>query len=468
MAEFADAFWRASRDQAASQGANLSREFVNQVQTSLDEAIAALQREAERRANVDVNYVKGNLAEVWHAETLKVAASAKGRTDIWANAVGNNKTGQDVQYGDATTARNAELKYYKTGEETARQLGNPAYNDSQKVVPADQLQEVIAEAQRQAARNRDTRPDIAAANQNTAQTVSDRLEVDGVTSTPLTEGDARALATDLQRDGELDAEAYGLTTEAFIAWSDLLRESGTAALHAAAFSAALSCAPQLYRLLLQAQRSGELDYHAWSTAARQLVGQSANAGLRGGLAAIITGGCRSGLLGPALKRLPPAAIGMATALALNSLQHGWQYARGEISGRELAFNSSRDTLTLLMGTGGAMLGQLLIPIPLLGATLGNLLGSTLGALSIQAAQHKALALCVEQDWTFWGLVEQNYVVPEAVLARAGFDLFAPKQLAAARFQAPPFVAPAFNEPRLELQFLRRGVVAFHTVGYLPQ
>ncbi|GAA4495149.1 hypothetical protein [Pseudaeromonas paramecii] len=466
MGEFADAFWRASRDQAANQGATLSEAFVDQVQTSLDEAIAALQREAERRANVDVNFVKGHLAEVWHAETLKVAARAKGRTDIWANAAGNNKTGQDVQYGDATTGRNAELKYYKTGEETARQLGNPAYNDSQKVVPADQLQEVIAEAQRQAARNRDTRPDVAAANQHTAQSVSDRLEVDGVTSTPLTEGDAKALATDLQRDGELDAEAYGLTTEAFIAWSDLLRESGSAALHAAAFSAALSSAPLLYRLLRQAHRTGELDERAWLTAARQLVGQSANAGLRGGMAAIITGGCRSGLLGPALKSAPPAAIGMATALALNSLEHSWRYAWGEISGRELAFNTSRDTLALLMGSGGAMLGQMLIPIPLLGATLGNLVGSTLGAMSIQAAQHKVLALCVEQDWTFWGLVEQNYVVPEAVLARAGFDLFAPQQLGVAAFQVHRFTSPSFNEPRLEFQFLRRGVMAFHTIGYL--
>lgn len=466
MAEFAAAFWRASRDQAANQGATLSEAYVDQVQTSLDEAIAALQREAARRAKVEVHFVKGHLAEVWHAETLKVAASAKGRSDIWANAVGNNKTGQDVQYGDPTTAHNAELKYYKSGEDTARELGNPAYNDSQKVVPADQLREVIAEAQRQAARNRDSRPDVAAANQHTAQSVSDRLEVDGVTSTPLTEGDAKALATDLQGDGQLDAEAYGLTTEAYIAWSDLLRESGSAALHAAAFSAALSCAPQLYRLLRQAQRSGEFDERAWLTAASQVVAQSANAGLRGGMAAIITAGCRSGLLGPALKSAPPAAIGMATALALNSLQYSWRYARGDISGRELAFNISRDTLTLLMGGGGAMLGQLLIPVPLLGATLGNLVGSTLGAMSVAAAQHKVLALCVEQDWTFWGLVEQNHVVPEAVLARAGFDLFAPQQLGVAAFQAQRFALPSFNEPRLEFQFLRRGVVAFHTIGYL--
>jgi len=121
MAEFAAAFWRASRDQAANQGATLSEAYVDQVQTSLDEAIAALQREAARRAKVEVHFVKGHLAEVWHAETLKVAASAKGRSDIWANAVGNNKTGQDVQYGDPTTAHNAELKYYKTGEDTARQ-----------------------------------------------------------------------------------------------------------------------------------------------------------------------------------------------------------------------------------------------------------------------------------------------------------------------------------------------------------
>lgn len=465
MSDFSDAYFRASKDIAGVGGALESAAFVNDVQLAIDAALAAMKIESDRLTNVGVNYVKGNLAEIWHAETLKVSAVAKGNEEVWAEALVNCKTGQDVAYGNSSESYMAELKYYGSAKDTAGALGNPAYVGNQKVAPADQLEGVIAESQKQAARNQDIRPEVAAAYQDTADIVSDRIEVDGIASKPLSEGDAKNIASDYKRDGEIDPDAFGLNTESFIEWSDIFRESGSAALNAAAFSAALTAAPHVYRLIDKCLKTGELDAKLIREGAGHVLSSSSAAGLRGGLAAVITGSCKSGLMGQSLKGVSPTAIGMATAMALNSIENSWRYAQGQISGKELAFNSSRDAVALMMGGSGAALGQMLIPVPILGALLGNLVGSTIGAVGVSYANNKVLGICVESGWTFWGLVDQSYVVPEHVLREAGFDLFAPQYFKPELFAVNKFNVQRFQTDRSSFTFLRRGVIAFNTVGF---
>lgn len=465
MTDFAEAYYKASRDFSGVASALESAEFVNDVQVTIDKALEALKKEAERRANVGVDYVKGHIAEVWHAETLKVSAMAKGNDDVWANVPGNNKTGVDIVYGNAETASYAELKYYKTAKDTALELGDPSYSNSQKIVPTEQLEGVIAESQKLAARNQETRPDVAAAYQNTADTVRDRVEVDGVTSKPLRENDAKGIASDYKKDGEIDPDAYGLNTESFIEWLDIFRESGSAALNAAAFSAALTAAPHVYRLVAQYIQSGQLDTKLLREGGERVFSSSCGAGLRGGLAAVITASCRAGLMGQSFKGISPNAVGMATAMALNSIENSWRYAQGQITGKELAFNSSRDAVALIMGGGGAILGQMIVPVPVLGALLGNLVGSTLGAVSISYANNKVLGICVESGWTFWGLVDQTYHVPEDVLRKSGFDLFARQVFQTEQFNIARFNTPSYQHAHPGFTVLRRGVISFNNVGY---
>jgi len=119
----------------------------------------------------------------------------------------------------------------------------------------------------------------------------------------------------------------------------------------------------------------------------------------------------------------------------------------------------------MTGGVGALLGQMIIPVPVLGALLGNLVGSTLGAIGASYANNKVLGICVESGWTFWGLVDQSYDVPEEVLRESGFDLFArqvfrPEQLNITRFNTQSYQATG-----LGFTVLRRGVISFNTVRY---
>ncbi|CUJ83045.1 Uncharacterised protein [Achromobacter sp. 2789STDY5608615] len=109
---------------------------------------------------------------------------------------------------------------------------------------------------------------------------------------------------------------------------------------------------------------------------------------------------------------------------------------------------------------------MIIPIPVFGALLGNLVGSTLGSMGVNYANSKVLGICVESGWTFFGLVEQSYSVPEEVLKSAGFDIFARKVFASSAFNTPRFKLQPFAPDSVGFTLLRRGVIGFNTVGYL--
>jgi len=113
-----------------------------------------------------------------------------------------------------------------------------------------------------------------------------------------------------------------------------------------------------------------------------------------------------------------------------------------------------------------VLGQMIIPVPVLGALLGNLVGSTLGAVGVSYANNKVLGICIESGWTFWGLVDQSYVVPEEVLKEAGFDLFARQLFKPEQFNIARFNLPFFQKNSLSFTVVRRGVISFNTVGYM--
>ena len=53
--------------------------YSSEVQKSVEDAIAALQNKAEHLINVDEKWLKGWLAEQWHAKTFETDAAARGR-----------------------------------------------------------------------------------------------------------------------------------------------------------------------------------------------------------------------------------------------------------------------------------------------------------------------------------------------------------------------------------------------------
>ncbi|WP_156932864.1 hypothetical protein [Desulfonatronum lacustre] len=460
-------YFRSVNDQSGGTlGTFHGTNYIQEVESAINNANRALQNEASHRSNVSVDYLKGWLAEQWHAETLKVNASAKGRDDIWAKVQSNNTPGEDVLFGNANKSFVAEVKYYRTGEDTAKAISRPDYENSFKVVPGDQKEVVIHAAERLAIKNQVNRPEQAAHYHDTANRASDRLHVDNVSSRPLDEHVAKDMSKDFKRDGDIDLEKYGLLSKNFVEWTDIARESGEAALHAAALSAAITAAPYIWACIDKSFKEGSINLDSLTNNSQNVLFGAGAAGLRGGIAACLTASCKSGLLGESLKSISPFAIGMATTIAINTISHSIQLRNGKISKNEFSFYCLRDTFILSSSISGAYIGQLLIPIPILGSIAGNIVGATLGSVIFYGTNHIMLGLCVKNGWTFFGIVDQNYTISEAILKKSGFDMIQLKNFNTHFFEYNRFNYDKFEFNKLEISQVKRGMISCRAVGYV--
>jgi hypothetical protein len=171
-------------------------------------------------------------------------------------------------------------------------------------------------------------------------------------------------------------------------------------------------------------------------------------------------------MGQACKSVSPLAIGMATTLTLNTIDYSFQLHKGRITTKEFAHFCARDTWVLSAGMFGATAGQLMIPIPVLGALAGNLIGSTLGAVAFEGSNQVILGICVQSGWTFFDLVSQDYVVPEEILRESGYDLFPTHSFSLQTFSTGGFQVRSFQTNSISLTPIRRGVLSATTIGYL--
>jgi hypothetical protein len=475
MSDFKDSFHSVRDSVSSGIGATQGDAYAGRVEAAIDKCQESLQNEAARLENVDPDILKGWLAEQWHAETFNVSAAAKG-SNLSAQVPGDNQTGRDVVYGDPSQPTYAELKYSKSAERIATELNNPGYENSAKVVPSDQLDSVRDIARRRALYNQDHNRDKAAQYEDTAIRAQDHIEQNGISSKPLSEARAKEIADDSKQDGEIDPDKYGLQSEAFVEWSDVARQGGESALVAAALSAAISASTHIWPILKDAIDRGEIDPKLIQNLGNSVFESASSAGLRGGVAGCLTVACKTGLMGEFLNGVSPNAIGMATTMALNSIKYSIRMHQGTMSHQDFVHRSLRDASALTGGLYGAAVGQMIIPIPLLGALVGNLVGATLGATAYQGAHQVTLGLCVDSGWTLFGLVEQDYCVPEEVLLQAGYDLFPTKDFPLGDFPVGDFPVGDFplgdfqtlsmNNELVQITPLRRGVVSCNVVAYM--
>ena len=171
-------------------------------------------------------------------------------------------------------------------------------------------------------------------------------------------------------------------------------------------------------------------------------------------------------MGESLKNVSPAGIAAATTLSVNAIQYAIQVQQGALTNSQFALNCIRDTIMISTGVGGAALGQVIIPVPLLGALIGNVVGSTLGGIVYQGSYQVVMEACVESGWTVFGLIEQDYSLPADLLERAGYQVLPIQRLELCTFNPQRFQIREMPIARLDIIPLRRGVIACNVVGYL--
>lgn len=342
------------------------------------EAVEALK--ATRLAIKDVNAQFGALSadkraglvfEEFHAGTFNANAARAGKAALRASTgkLGGfiNDQQVDIRVTDgARTVAEVQAKCCGTSARSAVAVANPKYQGTQRVIPADQVEEASSALRRSAAsKAKSVNPRMRAigeARQEAAGRISARVEAKGVTSEPLTHAEAQELAA-----GKLRKLDDMVSTQASKA---ALAEIGQSAASGAIISAGFGLVAGAMKIA-----NGERKFQE---AAVDLVGQTAGAAARSAATTGVAQVVRSSAAATLGKSAGAFVRGSApVAIAGAIVEMGIDACNGELTSAKAAKTTARAACGWAGAEGGAALGTLVCPG--VGTLIGGVLGGILGA-----------------------------------------------------------------------------------------
>lgn len=438
-----------------------TNQYIKNVQHEIDNTVEKMIEIG--KTNKDIHYIKGDIAEPWHAGTTKIYAVTKGVNDI-ETFVPRNNSPIDIIAISPTEFLKAQLKYYRTQEATAKAISNPKYAGLIKIVPSDQLEGIKEVAHQLYLKNLSNRPELAKHYLDTYKNATDILKIGEAKSTPLTEKEALRIAKEIQKD-KFNPELHGLTSENFIQWSDIVRESGEAALNAALITAILKATPHIKNLIFNFLQEGEVNPEDLKDVGLSVLTGAGEGYLRGGIAAIITASCKSGLVGTSLKSINPMKIAGATVIAINAVHNAIGVYKGKMSEAEFAEACLRDSFVISFAIFGATIGQSAIPIPILGAIIGNVIGSICATIVYEGMKNIFFSFFIKSSVSFWKIVQQDYTLPEEVLKQSGIDLINLDTINLDLINLDTIELDTIELDTFDIVPLKRGLIKINTIGY---
>lgn len=476
-------------------------EYIDDVEVEISNLEKSINKFMED--NTPIEQLKGKVAEVWHAGTFNVNAVINHSTNR-AFVPNSNKFGSvDIS---SNFGKEFGLKYYANGEESAKQqaisvfqrfkeyqykggndefekflldrnyttdevLNDPVYSGQIRVIPKDQMDEAINWLKRQISKESVRRPEQVNRYEETLELLSDRVSDNkGNESIPLSEGDAKKLAVIAKR-GEFKAEEANISAPELLPTEMLVKESLKAGLSAAVVSLVLRIGPEIFKSIDYLIKNGEIDEKQLKEVGLNAVAGSCEGFIRGSVASAISMCCKSGLLGENFSSVNTGAIGTIVAVAMNTMKNSFQVAIGKKSKTELADDLIRDMIVSSASLVGGNIAQGFLGIPVLGYLVGNFVGSIVGSFVYNVGYKAVISFCTETGITLFGLVEQDYSLPEDVIADIGVQVFDYETFTSETFEPASFEFDTFDVETIQpdtigIRFLRRGVIGVSKIGYV--
>lgn len=499
MEGFQEGYEFFSKNAGTAQVAFKGKTYVGNVEKEIDNLVQAMR--SMKGYDTKVDQLKGDAAEFWHGGTFNINAAVRGSKNRVAVERDKTLASADII---GPSGEKYGLKYYKNGAASAKQqaksvfqrykeyggpksleeylaengysedvvLSDPIYSGQVRVIPADQMKEAIAYLERKIAKEAVNRPEETERYRETLKLLKDRISDNkGNESIPLTEEDARKLA-ELAKKGEFDPAAWGLTTEELIKYKYVLKQAFQAGLSAATISIVLKVAPEIIKAIQYLIANKKLDEKQLQRIGLAALSGGAEGFIRGSVAAAITTACTAGLWGEALKTVNPSMIGVITVIAMDTMKNSFAVATGKMTRRELADELVREMfISSCSLLAGGLVQGIVSELPVAGFMLGSFVGSVLGSFVYSVGYSAVISFCVETGFTMFGLVDQDYMLPEDVMRQIGLPVFDYDKFEYPAFSHPKFKVPNFEHSKFEadsidILFLRRGVIGVRQIGYI--
>lgn len=510
MSAFREGYDNFIRLNGANIGADAGAVYVGNIETEIEKLAKAINSPKRKIDKEPINKLKGYAAEWWHEGTFNIDAALKGKI-IRADAPDNNgpvdiflPSGEKYQakyYETGTKSAQKQAKSYyeqymeyrstyrhnhngenppKTLEEylKGKRPEDPYYSGQYRIIPVEQMEEAKKSLKKKIATEANgSRPEQVKRYQDALDLLTDRVKSDeGVESIPLTEAESRELAK-LAKEAGFDPADWGLRTEDLMEFEYIMDQAFKAGMSAALVSLILKVAPEICGIICRLIKEGEINIDDFKRLGFAAVSGTTEGFIRGTIAAAITISCKSGLLGEPLKKLNPGIIGALTAVVLNMAQNACLMAFGKISRHEFADKCVQDivvtTCSIGAGAAGATIASVLFSPAAVayGYMIGSFIGSVIGSFAYKGIYSCVISFCIASGSTFFGLVDQNYEMPDEILKEIGvevfeYEKFTPKSFTPERFEIKWVEWNQFTPVKISISFLRRGVIKVGVIGYL--
>ena len=494
----------------ASFGGQMSQIWTGNISEQIEKVTDQIIKKVQS-TDLPPDKLQGFVAEIWHSETFNVDA-VKNHSSVRACAPDvNTFASADVQIGKKAIS----LKYYKNAKGSyAAQSETPyerymtlkakaerngktfesldeflekrkiekenlhksMYQGKGKLIPADQLTEAkkLLTKKIEIARA-NGKLDQVARYEEVRDSLTDVLkDKKGNKSIALSRDDAERL-TRAAKANNLDEELLsecGLDINQLVTAKDILDEAFTAGLSAAVISFVIGIAPTIVEGISMLIKEGEIDPELFSKAGYNGLNASAKGFLNGSVSAALVASCQSGKLGPALIDANATVISTAVVLMIGTLENGIKYATGKITKAQMADEIARLHITTAFSVGGGiLLSAAFPPLSVAAYMLGSFIGGVIGGFAYNMGKNLFMSFCVESGCTFFGIVDQNYELPQEIIDAIGIDVFDYEKYEYDRFQADTFQFDSFTPDSFEydkfgITIIRRGVIGFGKIGYV--
>lgn len=451
--------------------------------------------------------LKGDVFEFWHAGTFNIDSAVKSQKSRVTVDRSHDLASPDItsNFGKAFG-----LKAYNTGKDSAVQqaksiferyknyqaqggkasleeylaargiknpqsvLNNPIYQGQIRIIPKGQMQEAIEWLENKINKESTIRPEQVARYKETLQLLRDKIEDGkGTTSIAVSKEEIEQI-TNLAKEGKISEDIFrklGLSTESLIEFKYIFQQSLTAGVSAAVISAVLKIVPELYKAIAYLIENGEVDPDSFKRIGVAAFEGSTEGFFKGCISAAITTACKAGMLGDALKSVNPAVVGAVTVLTFDTMKNAYLVSKGKMQRADLVDDLIKELFVSTCSLVGGGITQAFIHVPVLGYLVGSFLGSIVGAFAYHGTYQAILSICVDTGFSVFGLVEQDYQIPEEVLKEEGLDVFEPAAWSFDEFYPDSFCLDdftfeEFQPDGLDIQFLKRGVIGVRKIGYI--
>jgi len=351
-------------------------------------------------------------------------------------------------------------------------LDDSLYKFQKMLIPTDQLTEGELYALKRVVKALEQKSDKTIAFIEVHQNLTDRIiSPDGIESDPYSREMADYDAEQV-RAGSYDPSSDGYTTEELIRYKQIINQGLKAGERAAITTLTIKLAPDVCDLIIRFMKNEKIDKTKFKEIGLKALSASAQGYINGFLAASLTTACVSGQLGSSLLNVDPTIIGSITSFVSITLIDGIKANSGMIDYATYVDSIARNIFV----TGGSVIGgklfETMFYVPMISYMIGSFIGASLAA-GLYSPLHEAyMSYIIEEGMTLFGLVNQDYSIPEEALQDIGVDLFQHHEYEYRQYKVKEFKYHQYKEREsdynkaLNFSLLKRGMIGINKVGYL--